>query len=58
MQSTMYNYSCATCGGTVEKLTHCHSEKDKEGNVTDYAGLHGWRCAKDGAGVKVVRVLK
>jgi hypothetical protein len=58
LQSSRYIYSCAACGGPVEKLTPCHSEKDKEGNKTDYAGLGGWRCAKDGAGIKVVRILK
>ena len=58
MKSFRYIYSCAGCGGEVEKLTPCHSEKDKEGHVTDYAGLHGWRCNNCGSGMKIKRVLK
>lgn len=58
MISSRYEYSCDKCGGRVEKLTPCHTEKDKDGNTKDYAGLHGWRCEQCGLGVKVKRTLK
>lgn len=56
-----YLYSCATCGGSVNKpalIAKRQVENDKsEGKKPTQRGLHGWRCEKCGKGVKVRRVL-
>lgn len=41
-----YLYSCLKCGGPVTKTA-----------TSGTTGLGGWRCAVDGAGIKVKRVM-
>ena len=55
MNAPRYEYSCATCGGQVAKPP---VGKKMEGAKPVWIGLHGWRCSKDGSGIKVVRRLK
>lgn len=49
-------YSCFTCGAAVQKYSPCMTKKDKDGKVTDYCGLHGWRCTGNCRGKIKVRV--
>lgn len=65
-----YEYSCATCGGTVFK-TPCEKpptpptkvgkdgrERKEREQLVEYAGLGGWRCNSCGSGVKINRKLR
>lgn len=52
MNRARYKYSCGECAGPVEKKPV--GKEDKTGRFT---GLHGWKCQKDGAGIKVVRKM-
>ena len=47
-----YNYRCSKCKGSVSKPPVA---MDKNGKMT--AGLHGWKCPKDGP-VSVTRTLE
>ena len=51
MAKARFEYSCSKCGGPVSK-----PETAMDGKKFLH-GLHGWRCAKDGA-VSVNRKLK
>jgi hypothetical protein len=50
--SYIYTYSCAKCGGSVDKPK---VEMDEKGKFVH--GLHGWCCSVCGKGVKVKRTL-